>query len=152
MALLCNSDINQYFIDTTYKCLPNDLEDAKSFLVLIGYNNKKDLFQLILVAVLCGEDSDIYCSFYNFLMKTYKWKPNYLNFYFGAANSKAVKEIFKEKNNITIITCLFHLLQCWWRKAGAIGLRKRKYINNTKVMLFNMKLLPFMKIEEILIN
>lgn len=63
MSLLTCKDINQFFIDTTYKCLPNELEDAKSFLVLIGYNTKKDLFKLILVAILSCEDSDIFSTF-----------------------------------------------------------------------------------------
>ena len=120
----------------------------KFFLVLIGYNNKKDTFQLILVALLSCEDYDIYYTFYNFLKNTYNWKPNYLTFDFAAANLKAVKDIFGEKENVTIITCFFHLLQCWWRKAGSLGLRKRKYLNDTKVMIYNMKLLPFMDIEE----
>ena len=39
-------------------------------------------------------------------------------------------------------------MQYWWRKAGALSLRKRKYINDTKLMLFNMELLCFMKLED----
>ena len=102
ISLLCSKDINQYFIGTTYKCLPNDLEDAKSFLVLIGSNNKKDFFQLVLVAILSCEDYDLYYSFYNFLKNTYNWKPNYLTFDFGATNLKAIKEIFGDKENTVI--------------------------------------------------
>ena len=52
ISLLNNEDITQYFVDTTYKCLPNEIEEAKSLFVLIGYNSKKDLFELILVAIL----------------------------------------------------------------------------------------------------
>jgi len=140
MSLLTCKDINQFFIDTTYKCLPNELEDAKSFLVLIGYNTKKDLFELILVAILSYEDLDIFSIFYNFLKNTYKWIPKYLTFDFGDANIKAVNYAFTDKEDIKIITCLFHLIQCWQRKAGVLGLRKRKYINDTKLMLFNMEL------------
>ena len=85
---------------------------------------------------------------FNFLKNTYKWIPKYLTFDFGGANIKAVNDAFTDKEDITIITYLFHLMQCWWRKAGALGLRKRKYINDTKLMLFNMELLCFMKLKD----
>ena len=38
LSLLNNKNINQYFIDTTYKCLPNDIDEARSLLIMIGYN------------------------------------------------------------------------------------------------------------------
>ena len=148
ISLLNNGDINQYFIDTTYKCLPKDIEDSKSLLVLIGYNNKKDIFELILVSIMSHEDADIFKTFYNFIIGAYKWKPKYITFDFGSANLKAVKEIFVKEQDIIYITCLFHLLQCWWRKAGSIGLRKKNYIKDTKLMLFNFELLPFLEIDE----
>lgn len=138
---LLEKDINQFFIDTTCKCLPNELEEIKIFLVLIGYNAKKDLFEMILVGILSFEDSDIFSTLYKFLKNTYKWIPKYLKFNFGGSNIKAVKDVFTNKEDITIITCLFYLIQGWRRKAGNLGLRKRKYINNTKLMLFNMELL-----------
>ena len=64
------------------------------------------------------------------------------------ANLKAIKEIFNDGDEITIITCLFHLLQCWWRRAGQLGLRQKKFINDIKIMLFNFELLAFMKLED----
>lgn len=70
------------------------------------------------------------------------------SFHFGGANIKAVTDAFTDKEDITIINYLFHLMYCWWRKAGALGLRKRKYINDTKLILFNMELLCFMKLED----
>ena len=132
ISLLNNEDITQYFVDTTYKCLPNEIEEAKSLLVLIGYNSKKDLFERILVAILSDEDADIFYSFYNFIKGTYKWRPKYITFDFGAANLKAIKEIFNDGDEVTIITCLFHLLQCWWRRAGQLGLRQKNLLMTQK--------------------
>lgn len=80
-----------------------------------------------------------------FFKNCFFWEPKYIDI--GSANLKAVKEVFFNKD-IKIITCLFHLLQCWWRKAGNLGLRKKKYINETRLMLFNFELLPFMNIED----
>ena len=40
------------------------------------------------------------------------------------------------------------MLQCWWRRAGQLGLRQKKFINDTKIMIFNFELLAFMKLED----
>ena len=55
LSLLNNKNINQYFIDTTYKCVHSD----RSLLIIIGYNNSTDKFELILAALLSQEDFDI---------------------------------------------------------------------------------------------
>ena len=60
VALLNDKNINQYFIDTTYKSVPNDIDNAKCLIVIIGYNYSKDLFKLILVAILNHYDTNIY--------------------------------------------------------------------------------------------
>ena len=59
ISLLNDKNINQYFIDTTYKSVPKDLNDAKALLIIIGYNYTKDIFELILVALLSLEDTNI---------------------------------------------------------------------------------------------
>ena len=56
-----------------YKCIPNDLKGKYSLLVLMGYNFKSDKFQLILIALLSNEDTDIYINLYNFLYNTYNF-------------------------------------------------------------------------------
>ena len=147
ISLLKDTNIKQYFIDTTYRCIPHELDDSKSLLVMIGYNSAKDLFELILVGLLSNEDTNIFKDFYNFIINNYDWNPQLLTFDFGKANLKAIKEIFKNNKEIKIIPCLFHLLQCWWRKASLLGLRKKKYIQNTKLMMFNLELIPFMNLK-----
>ena len=39
---------------------------------------------------------------------------------------------------------LFHLVQSWWRKANILGLRKKNIVNKTSLLIFNLKLLPFL--------
>ena len=46
MNLLHSNDINKYFIDCTYLCVPAGLESANSLLLLIDYNIKYDLYEL----------------------------------------------------------------------------------------------------------
>ena len=48
---------------------------------------------------------------YNFLKNAYKWIPKYLTFDFGGANIKAINDTLTDKEDITIMTCLFHLMQ-----------------------------------------
>ena len=52
-------NINQYFIDTTYKSVPKDLNDVKALLIIIGYNYTKDIFEIILVKLLSHGDTNI---------------------------------------------------------------------------------------------
>lgn len=66
ISLLYSKDISQYFTDCTYKCLPSELSNKASLLVLLGYNYKIDKFQLVLIGILSHEDSDINIEFYNF--------------------------------------------------------------------------------------
>ena len=147
ISLLYSKDISQYFTDCTYKCLPSELSNKSSLLVLLGYNFKIDKFQLILIGILSHEDSDIYTEFYNFLKNTYKFIPKKISFDFGMGNIKGIQNAYNSSDNVTIIPCLFHLTQSWWRKASKIGLRKKKYIQDTKCLIFNLQLLPFMEKE-----
>ena len=146
ISLLNSKDINQFFIDTTFKCVPNEINDSNSLTVMLGYNNSKDIFELILVALLTNEDNELLSNFYSYLINTYHWAPKYITIDFALGNIKAINNIFSNSNT-KIITCLFHLMQSWWRKAGNLGLRKKKYIRDTKTILFNLELLPFMNLK-----
>ena len=126
ISLLNDKNINQFFIDTTYKSVPNDFNDAKALLVIIGYNYTKDLFELILVTLLSHEDTNILIEFYNFIINTYKWYPKILTFDFAKSNINAIKEVFKNNNSVKLIPCFFHLLQSWWRKATYFRSKKKK--------------------------
>ena len=64
--LLHSNDINQYFVDCTYRWL----ESANSLLLLIGYNIKYDLYELCCIGVLSHESKDIYNQFYSTIKKT----------------------------------------------------------------------------------
>ena len=45
--------------------------------------------------------------------------------------------------------CLLHFLQCLWRKINSLGLRKKEFIKKSKCLIFNIKLLAFIKVEDI---
>ena len=144
LSLLNSPDINQYFTDCTYKCVPNDLKGKYSLLVLMGYNFKSDKFQLILIALLSNEDTDIYVNLYNFLYNTYNFEPKRITFDFALGNLNAIKKVYGSVENITIVPCFFHLTQAWWKNANKCGLRKSSFINDAKCMIFNLQMIAFM--------
>ena len=109
MNLFHNKEINQYFVDCTYRCVPAGLESANSLLLLIGYNIKYDLYELCCIGVLSHESNDIYNQFYSTLKNLYNFKPKLLTYDFDLANIAAVKEIFGNET-LSIIPCLFHLV------------------------------------------
>ena len=94
-------------------------------MVLLGYNNSLDKFQLILIALISNEDSNIFTELYNFLKNTWKFRPKKISFDFGLVNIKVIQTVYSKEDNITIIPCLFHLTQAWWRKASSLRLKKR---------------------------
>ena len=143
ISLLSNKDINQYYIDGTYKCIPFNSPDIKVLILLICYNQKKDLYELCLASTFSHEDTDTFITFYTYLKNMYLFNPRYITCDFAMANIKAIQIVFA-KDNCTIITCLFHLIQSWWRRASLLGLRKKKNLSTTKAIIFNVKMLPFM--------
>ena len=58
ISLLNNKNISQYFIDETYKCISYLLKDIKALILLICYNEDKDLFELRLISTFSHEDTE----------------------------------------------------------------------------------------------
>lgn len=94
LSLLNSPEINQYFSDCTYKFIPVELKGKYSLLVILGYNYKRDKYQLILIALLTNEDTEIYSNLYNFLLNTYNFKPKYITFDFARGNINAESSKF----------------------------------------------------------
>ena len=59
----------------------------------------------------------------------------------------ALEKVY-EDDNIIIITCFFHLMQAWWGKVSKLGLGRKNYITKTKILIFNLEMLPFMEYEK----
>ena len=120
-----NNSINQYYDDGTYKVIP-DIDNIYAFIIIIGFNYNKNLFELCLVACLGVEKEASYYQFYWILKNNYIFSPKYLTYDFLRAHIKAVTNIYK--NESKIITCFFHYIKCLWRKANSLHLRNKNYI------------------------
>ena len=143
--ILCSNDITQYFIDGTYKCVPNLVPSTNVLIIIIGYNANLQKNELCLVATFTKEDKDTYIQFYSLLKAKFKFKPKRITCDFCKSNLLAINEVFSEEKTLTI-TCFFHLIQSWWRKAGKLGMRKKNILQKSRNLIFNLKLLPFMDI------
>ena len=124
LKLLSSSKISQYFIDGTYKCLPINQKEAKVLILLIGFNTERNMFELCCCSVFSKEDTDIYVKFYQILKTNFSFEPKKITMDFALANINAITNVFKDEE-VIILTCLFHLLQTWWRKAIKLGLKKK---------------------------
>ena len=113
----------------------------------MGFNYSMNLYQLVLVALLSNETQDNYSKFYNILKNEYGFTPKIICCDFGLGNIGGFKKVYGEEDS-KIITCFFHLTQSWWKKANSLNLRKKKFIKNTKLMIFNLQRLAFMNYDK----
>lgn len=146
LKLLDDDDVTQYFIDGTYKCVPNAIKSAKVLIILIAYNARLKKFELCIVSTFSKEDKETFKQFYSLLKTKYNFNPKRITCDFSKANIEALKTIYGE-GKVIIITCFFHLIQSWWRRANKLGMRKKNIIHKTRNLIFNLKLIPFMSIE-----
>ena len=142
-----NNDIKQYFLDGTYKIVPN-FGKFKTLVTLIGFNKKANAFAHCCYTLLTDETQNIFENFLQLLKFNYKFKPKFINIDFSKAEENAILEVYKN-DKIKIVFCLFHFVQCLWRKINSLGLRKKEFIKKSKCLIFNIKLLAFIKVEDI---
>ena len=57
---------------------------------------------------------------------------------------KAIKEIFPK---FSLKGCYFHYIKNLWTKAKKFGLCRKKYIKNTRLVIFAFKIITFIKSE-----
>ena len=147
LKLLYNDDISRYFIEGTYKCAPNTIKSSNVLIILIAYKEKLKKFELCLVSTFTKKDKETYIQFYLNLKSKFKFIPKKISCNFCKSNMEAIKSVYGEEN-VLIITCFFHLIQCWWGKANKLGMRKKNVIHKSRNLIFNLKLLPFMPLDK----
>lgn len=142
---LNNSYIVQYFMDSTYKIVPN-VGEYKVLITLLGYNAKLNSFVQCCYELITEETKEAYSKFLYLLKINYGFAPKYITLDFSKDEEKAVLEVFE---NTEIIFCFFHLVKCWWNKLNKLGLRNKYFKNLSKSLVFNLKLLAFTKRDDV---
>ena len=98
---------------------------------------------------MSDEKEETYVKLYNELKINYNFIPNFLTCDFSMSNINAINRVYKN-DNINIITCFFHLVQAWWRKANQYGLRRNEIKDKTIFLINYLKLCAFMNYDEAL--
>ena len=150
LKLLKEEKSTQFFIDSTYRCVPSNYNNTKALLLIVCYNSFADRFDLCCAILLSHENGELLIELYNHLKNIYKFSPKLTTYDFALTNIQAVNIVF-QSTNIEIIPCFFHLVQIWWKKASILGLRKKQFKKSTIFLIFNLKLLPFLKEKDAII-
>ena len=132
------------FIDATFKVAPKNFYQVLNIMV---YEEKKK-FTMPVVHILMSSKSyysykKIFQDIKNILNENkidVDFKNTIINCYFEKSLIKAIREEFKDTK---IYGCYFHFVKALWKKSRKLGLTKKKFINNTKIILFAFKIYPF---------
>ena len=143
---LNNANIEQYFMDGTYKIVPN-FGNFKTMVTLLVYNKEINAFVQCCYTLLTDETENIYEKFLHLLKFNYNFISKYLTIDFSKSEENAIKQIYE--NETKIIFCFFHFVQCLWRRINKIDLRKKEYIKVSKSLIFIIKLFAFINIDKI---
>jgi hypothetical protein len=115
-----NIDIKQYFIDITYKIIPNKFKPYK-LLTIKGFDTKK--LQIVLYGLFCikYEDSQSLYYAFKYLKDFFEFTPKIVNINFSLALSNALSSpnLFDEKP--IIVKCFFHFTQSLHKKMKNIS-------------------------------
>ena len=87
---LNNKNIEQYFMDGTYKIVPN-IQSFKSLITLLGYNRKDNTFVQCCYALITDESENTLQNYLNLLKLNYDFIPKYITIYFSKAEENVIK-------------------------------------------------------------
>ena len=99
---LNKKEIKQYFIDGSYKVLPN-LDKWKVLVIITGNKVHSNDNYLCCVILMNDEKEETYVKLYNELKINYNFIPNFLTCDFSMSNINEINKIYKnDKINIII--------------------------------------------------
>ena len=98
MSNLSNKSFTHFFVDSTYRCVPNNFT-YKALLLIIGCNNSlNDKFELCSAILLSHEDPETLSELYYYLNLIWKFEPKRITYDFAQGNIKAINKVFGNKN------------------------------------------------------
>ena len=149
------SKASYIFIDATFKVSPKNFFQLLNILVFIQDHN----FVYPIMHVLMSNKSFI--SYQKILKDIKIFSDNYninideKNIRFICDFEKSlIKSINTEFSKSKLNGCFFHYVKALWKKAKILGLTKFNLLKNTKIIIFGMKIYPFIlqKNKEIFIK
>ena len=143
--ILIDNKTNQYFGDTTYKCIPPTFHKYKLF-IISAYNFLKRNINICCFCLIPNELEITYQKVFETLKNIYKFNPIIFTLDFSKSISKAITNIFP---HCIQIKCLFHYIQALVKKLNKLGLIKKEYFVKNTEIIFNIKALIFIEPSKI---
>ena len=138
--------IKQWFIDATYYAIPRKNNSFK-LLIIAGFNiveNKTILGAIILIQ---NENVETFTQIFKTLNIKYNFQPETINVDCNSAEVISIKKIF---TNTTIIICYYHIIKKFIQHLPEIRKKDKEIKKKAKNLLNNMKILLFLKRENVL--
>ena len=133
-----DKEIFQFFGDSTYRCVPPTFRSYKLY-IISGFHLVMKITRILSYVLIPNEKEETYYVLFNTLKMDFQ--------------KSSAKEIKKAFPRIYLIKCFFHFIQCLYKYIIKLKLNKKEYKNEIFEILFNIKLLSFIKPENIpLIN
>ena len=140
--ILKSTNINNYFIDTTYKIIPKFWKKYK-LMTISAYNKEIKATNIVCLILYEYEDAKSLYYIFKYLNEFFQFNPNIINVDFGIAQRNALleKNLFKE--DPIIISCFFHFSQCIYRKMKQYKMINTKLTKDSFEILRNIELICF---------
>ena len=138
---LLNSNIEQYFGDATYHCIPPTIRKYKLY-VISGFNLKDKKTHICLYALLPDEKFITYDKLFSILKNEYKFNPKIFTIDFCRSCTKAINTNYPQ---CLIIKCYFHWVKALWNNIKKLGYTEQTKIKKTKELISNIKCMAFLE-------
>ena len=136
------------FVDATFKIAPKNFYQV---LNILSRNEKTNFTVPVAFVLMTSKTYESYLKIFQelkFIIQNYgiKFEPKGVKFIcdFEKSLLGALKKEFEQG---IINGCYFHYIKSLWKKVRKLGLTKSKYLENTKILIFALKIYPFIQKE-----
>ena len=141
--LLKDTNINNYFIDLTYKIIPKTQKPYK-LMTITAVDNKENTTKLCgLIGLIYVDHLSIYYTL-KYLNNFFNFEPKIVHVDFSLAERKALNNDSLFKKPPIIISCFFHFSQSIFKKMKEYKIIKKKLSKYSFSLLRNIELICFL--------
>lgn len=140
--------VKQIYIDGTFQICPKNYYQVIN---IAGYLEDINAIVPIFLIPTTGKTEYLYNHIFNdikLILKDANYNledvTKYFMLDFEVGLQKAIKLNFP---NALISGCFFHFVKCLWEKAKKLYLCKKDKIKHTKILIFALKIIPFIDID-----
>lgn len=141
---LNNKDIENYFIDITYRIIPKNKKNYK-LLTISGLNKHNNNTNILAFIFLKYEDYNSLKKIFSYFIEMYDFAPKIVNIDFSNALHKVFSDETVFKNKPIIIHCFFHFTQAIVKKMKQLKLINLKLNKHNFELIKNIELICFLQ-------